>query len=351
MILIGYLSHRKNPRTVKQAYYFAVAAQKENAEFLFFSPKGIDIANRKINGYILVKNQWKKVERRFPDVIFNHGNPGKMAHSQDKIDVLKQEIPFTSHSIGSKMTVYYRLKEAKTFSEYLIPSITVYSPKDVLNALNKYKKIVFKPNDGHKGIGVTFIDKLPKGYSVKVDHQKFIYNEAQLMRFVKQRIRGKKHLIQPYINSKTRYGVPFDLRLHVQKDGNGEWKVALIYARVARNNSFVTNLSSGGSRVPIEKFLRQQYPKEYSAMKKRLERFALDLARHMDEIQQQVHSETLDELGIDIGIDQNKHFWIYEVNWRPGLPHALFGKVGAERTMIQYTIYLAKQHKSHLNNR
>ena len=345
MILIGYLSHRKNPRTVKQAYYFAIAAQKENAEFLFFSPKGIDVINERIHGYMLINNQWKKVERRFPDVIFNHGNPGKMSKSKASIDVLRNTIPFTSHSIGPKMSVYHRLKNAETFSKYLISSTTVYSPKEVLQSLERHKKIVFKPNDGHKGIGVTFIEKLPKGYSVKVDHQKYFYNEAQLSKFLKQRIGTHKHLIQPCINSKTRSGVPFDLRLHVQKDGHGEWKITLIYARVARRNSFVTNLSSGGARIPIDKFLRQNYPKEIHRMKKNLERFALDLAKHMDDLQQQYFGETLDELGIDIGIDSNKHFWLYEINWRPGLPHALFGKVGSERTMMQYAIYLAKQNE------
>ena len=31
-------------------------------------------------------------------------------------------------------------------------------------------------------------------------------------------------------------------------------------------------------------------------------------------------NETIDELGMDVGLDENDKIWIFEVNWRPGCP-------------------------------
>lgn len=58
----------------------------------------------------------------FPDVIYNAGSPEKLAVSKEIIEKLKKEIPFTTHSIGNKWNVMERLKAAKEFANYLIPT-------------------------------------------------------------------------------------------------------------------------------------------------------------------------------------------------------------------------------------
>ena len=63
------------------------------------------------------------------------------------------------------MSVYRQLKAAETFSDYLIP---YYCP----SRLQKRYLIIFfnilpsftKPVDGHKGQGVTFIEKYANDY-------------------------------------------------------------------------------------------------------------------------------------------------------------------------------------------
>lgn len=351
MILIGLLHQRKDPRTVRKAIHYARAAKAENAELLFFSPSCVDFEKRKINGFIFKGGKWRQVQERFPDVIYNAGSPAKLATSQDVIDQLIKEIPFTTHSVGHKMSVYKRLKKAGTFSEYLIPSIVIPSSKELVAFMSQYPTIVFKPIDGHQGQGVTYIEKLSNNYLVKYNGQQFFYTDSQLKQFVSIRLTEKQYLAQPYICSRTKNGMPFDLRLHVQKNGQGQWIITMMYARISRNQSIVTNLSSGGYRVLIEKFLRENYPLHANSRKHQLESFALHLAKHLDNLQMENQSQYLDELGIDIGIDETNKIWIYEVNWRPGLPHALYGKTSYERTMIQYAKYLAQNNiNPHLMN-
>lgn len=343
MTLIGLLHQRNDPRTVRKAYYYAMAAKAENVELIYFTPQSVDFDNHKINGLMYVNGGWRPVQRRFPDVIYNAGSPAKLANYPEIINRLKKEIPFTTHSVGHKMSVYRRLKAAETFSDYLIPSISITSIETLFDFMSQHPTVVFKPIDGHKGQGVTFIEKYANHYLVKYSGQQFSYTQTQLDDFVQQRLKERQYLAQPYINSRTQKGIPFDLRLHVQKNGQGEWIINLMYARLSRSQSIVvTNLSSGGSRIPIDRFLRNEYPNSAESRKKQLENFALQLAKHLDDLQLENHGERLDELGIDIGIDQNNKIWIYEVNWRPGLPHALYGKTHYERTMLQYAEYLTK---------
>lgn len=59
-----------------------------------------------------------------------------------------------------------------------------------------------------------------------------------------------------------------------------------------------------------------------------------------------MYKKPLDELGIDIGIDQNRKLWIYEVNWRPGY---IYRELDAAMRLIPYTVYLAKNMNSESN--
>lgn len=130
MILIGLMHQRKDPRTVRKAYYYAMAAKAENVELLYFCPPDVDLSNRKINGLMFINGQWRPVQRPFPDVIYNAGSPAKLAQYKETINALKKDIPFTTHSVGHKMSVYRRLKEAETFADYLIPSLLYHLHKN-----------------------------------------------------------------------------------------------------------------------------------------------------------------------------------------------------------------------------
>lgn len=345
MILIGFLYHRKDPRTLKKAYYYAQAAKEEGAEFLYFSPNCVDFQSRTINGYVYdeIVDDWVKVNRRFPDVIYNIGSPQKLSRSQTIVDRLRAEIPFTSHSVGNKITVYRRLEKTGVFKKYVIPTQIVSSPQDIFDFLNRYSKLVFKPTNGHRGDGVTFIERSANQYLVQTEDENHLYTQKQFAQFIYQRLQRSHYLVQPYINSRTKDGHAYDLRLHVQKNGEARWVIATMYAKISPSESIVTNGHRGGICIPINQFLKHEFSDSYDEMKKTLDDFALHLARHLDDIQIKNHSHPLDELGIDVGIDQNNKIWLYEVNWLPGMPRDYYGKIGVERNQIRYAIFLANQ--------
>lgn len=115
--------------------------------------------NRSIRGQVYENGQWIERIMRFPDVIYNAGSPEKLAKSKEIIQKLKSEIPFTTHSIGNKWNVSERLKEAKEFSNYLIPTEVVKDADHFFTFIAAFEKVVFKPIDGRKGKGIFLFQK------------------------------------------------------------------------------------------------------------------------------------------------------------------------------------------------
>jgi UDP-N-acetylmuramoyl-tripeptide--D-alanyl-D-alanine ligase len=343
MILIGMLHHRKMPTSIERTSFYALAAKEEGVNFIYFSPKGVDFKNKVINGYIYRDEKWERAQRRFPDVIFNAGSPAKLNRSKNIVNRLRKEIPFTSYPVGNKIAVYSRLKKARTFSRYLIPSQTISSTTELLAFMKAHRKVVFKPVGGHRGEGVTFIEKKSNQFLVQSNGIISVYSLAQLNNFVSKRLRHTPYLVQRYINSRTKAGEPVDFRLHVHKDGNKKWVISVIYARISTTKSLVTNVHQGGKVVILDDFLTDQFPTNQENIKHKIENFALKLAHHLDDIQVKQGRHKLDELGIDIGLDENNNIWLYEVNWLPGTPHSFYGKYEIESNTIRYAISLRKR--------
>lgn len=339
------LHNRRNPATVKKAYAYAAVAKAEGADFVYFSPKCVNFDTQRINGYKYIDGAWEKTETSFPDVIYNAGASKKLSTSKDILVRLKETIPFTSYSIGNKLNVYNRLKEFKEFSKYVIPSEAVDSEETLLNFLDLYNKVVFKPVDGHMGQDVYFIEKSKDTFNVTVETQKYNFILSEIKEFLWNKLKKDAYIVQPYISSKTKAGISYVLRLHVQKDEEDKWTITSIYPQFAANGSIVSNIASGGSTNYLEPFLKQEFGVECFNIKRYLEIFSIQLASHMDKIQKTCFSETLDELGIDVGLDDSGKIWIYEINWRPGCPPAFYLELDVVIKNIRYAMHLAKQYK------
>ncbi|MER2106951.1 MAG: YheC/YheD family protein [Solibacillus sp.] len=346
MTTIGMLHHRLNPETVLKSYAFAAVAKAEGADFFYFTPRRVNFETRTIEAKVLESGVWQERTVPFPDVIYNAGSPEKLAASRGIITKLKKEIPFTTHSIGNKWNVAKRLTEAGEFSKYLIPSNIVTEPAACYSFFAQHKKIVFKPVDGRKGKGIYFISSVGEEYTVQHNTMVTRYTKQALDTFFTKMLSEDAYLIQPYIESKLASGQVFDFRVHVQKNGTGNWTILTVYPRVAPTGSNIPNINNGGYTNYLEPFLALNFPKEAFNMKRTLEQFGLALARHLDDIQMKKFGEVIDEIGIDVGLDARGKLWIYEVNWRPGCPPAFYLELDVVRNTIGYAIYLANNQQA-----
>lgn len=343
MILIGMLHHRKNPKNVRKAYAYALVAKGEGAELIYFSPKNVDFVKKTVVGFQYKDGEWQNVESRFPDVIYNTGSPVKLKKANTIVSKLKQIIPFTTYSIGDKLHVYEKLKIDGEISQYLVHTQLIESIDDFIKFLNAFPKIVIKPTNGHKGQGIIYIETIDNKYYLQIEKQDYMLNFEDLKNYISEIIKEQQYLVQPYINSRTKDGNAFDFRLHVQKNGNNEWVITAIYPRIGPSGSIVTNINSGGFTNYLEPFLKQEFGDSYLIIKQSLETFTLKIAKKMEKIQLEYYNEEIDELGIDIGLDEMKNIWIYEINWRPGCPPAFYLELDVVKNMICYCKYLVNK--------
>jgi hypothetical protein len=331
------LSHRKDPRTVFKSYAYAAVAKMEGVDFYFFSPGCVNFNDQSILAWIYEDGQWQQKRRPFPNVIYNSSSP-MTEKQEDIIDKLYEMIPFTSHSIGDKIHVYQKIKEAKIFSQYLIPSIKVLKYQDVLEFLHQYKKIVLKPLNGHKGQNIFFICRNKENVIVQQDKLKVKMNKAQFKIFAEKLAKKESYLAQVFIKSTTKKGLATHYRLHVQKNGEGKWGLTTIYP-CAVSDGLTANLSKGSYTTMFETFLKKEFGSEYYNIKRYMEQFAVVFSEYFDNL----YDNSLDELGIDIGLDSIHKIWIYEVNWRPGTPPIFALELDVAKQMIRYACFLAEK--------
>lgn len=346
MTTIGMLHHRLNPETVLKSYAFAAVAKAEGVDFFYFTPRRVNFESRTIQAKVLEDGQWQERTVPFPDVIYNAGSPEKLAVSKVIINKLKKEIPFTTHSIGNKWSISRRLLEAGDFAHFLIPTTIVGTVADFFKATTEGATFVLKPVDGRKGKGIYFITKEQNGYAVQKDTDVTRYTKQQLEPFLQARLAEEAYIVQPYIRSRLASGQVFDFRVHVQKNGTGDWTILTVYPRVAPTGSSIPNINNGGYTNYLEPFLAHHFPEKAFDIQRTLEQFGLALARHLDDIQMKKFGEVIDEIGIDVGMDARGKLWIYEVNWRPGCPPTFYLELDVVRNTIGYAVYLANNQEA-----
>ncbi|MGM0923391.1 MAG: YheC/YheD family protein [Bacillota bacterium] len=341
MTLIGMLHHRKDPILVRKAYAFAAVAKAEGIDFFYFTPGKVDVEKRIILGKAYEKGKW--IERRYPypDVIYN-ASPPVNDKKAEVVHELSKNIPFTSHSVGDKLTVYNKVIKAQQFTQYLIPTSKLISFKVLLDMAERYIKVIVKPLSGHKGAGIFFVEKMGEKYNLSKDDQNYIFSKNQLIAFIENQINQDTYLVQKFITCNTKSGNVYDFRLHVQKDGDGRWVITAIYPRIGKDGSIASNLGNGGYTCFPEIFLKQEFGDNYYNIQKYLEQFALKFSNHFESLYEDV---LFDELGIDVGLDEEKKIWLFEVNWRPGPPIIFNIELDVVRNTIQYARYLAIKSK------
>ncbi|WP_419880767.1 YheC/YheD family protein [Peribacillus sp. B-H-3] len=339
MTLIGMLHHREDPEKVIKAYAYNAVAKAEGADFFYFTPGKVNINTKTITGKMYENGQWIEKEFPFPEVIYN-ASPPISEKASEMYDYLAQRIPFTSHSIGNKVSVFNRIKSGKDFSQYLIPTEEASNSQIVFDMIDTYTQVIFKPVTGRQGGGILYIEKENKN-SFKVNEAGSLssLSKSQLQKVIAEKYEERDYLVQPFITCKINSGHVYDLRLHVQRDGEGEWVIGSIYPRIGPLGSITSNISSGGYSCLLDEFLKREFEDSWYNMKRSLEKFAVLFSRHFATLYDNI---SFDELGIDVGIDKNQKFWIFEVNWRPGIPVIFNGELDVARNTIHYAKYLAK---------
>lgn len=300
--LIGML--REFKRANKLVTAAAIEAEKLNCNFIFFHPDDIDFESKTVEGQIYMNQKWEKKTLRFPDVV---DNPLGTKKYRDIYIRLEEIIPFTSTKIGSKDIVANRIKEQKMFANMVIPYEMCSNSDQIMEYLQKHGRIIIKPKSGRNGKGILFIMKYENEYIIHNQMEARTMNYDQLLLELDQ-LPLKNRIMQPYIDSITKEGNPFDIRLHMRRGAQGEWQLVKMYSRVGKSGSVTSN---GGIRTDLNDVLVEKFSNEKAI---EIEAELKAFASLFPEKFQKYYEKALDALGIDLVVNEVGKLFILDIN-------------------------------------
>ncbi|MCE7792383.1 YheC/YheD family protein [Salipaludibacillus sp. CUR1] len=306
---VGMLRKKNKPTKIARAT--ALACQLYGIEFFYFRPKDVDVENKVIRGSFPAKNGWNIKETSYPDVIDN-SLPTK--ETQELYNELEKHCYFTTRRLGTKDKIYKLMKKDGGFDDLLIPHTNLKSIRHINDYIEKYEHIILKPSKGSQGNSIYQLCKENGLYKLDTNKSSQLLSEEEIKRMIADQFKKRKYLIQPFISSRMKEGHPFDIRIHVRRAQNGEWKIVTYLPRIGVGNAITSNVNQGGGISQVDPFLQHVFGDDFERVKASL----VEVATYFPERLQKHFDFEIDAIGIDIGIDQSGKLWFFEVNTSPG---------------------------------
>jgi hypothetical protein len=329
-IRIGMFRNGLPPGPVALAAAHVAAAQ--GAQFFYFAPDDVNLAERTINAQFFEDNQWTRRITDFPHVVDNDLYPT----DPEVWNALVASARIMTPPLGGKLGVDRRMRAVNTFDGLLIPTAPLTCFEDLTAQLEIHQQIVVKPVFGSGGSDLTFIARGEEGYRANFSHKDWKLSKAGLRQLYETRMRAKEYILQKYVLSRSLDGRPYDIRLHVRRDRSAQWRLIKVWARIGSGQGVVSNIAAGGGITNGRQFLKHRFANEGE----RIYRQMIALANNFPGAFQALYEDrTFDALGIDVGLDAEGHPWLFEVNTYPGADYCEIQDAVAR---IGYAIFLAE---------
>lgn len=316
--------------------------------------KNLKLQSSRVLGYTFHKDEGMWVESWFPrpSIIYNRipqREDERLPRVKKKLAAISKQsdIRLFNRRFFNKWTLFQWLNE-NTLTKPYIPETRRLTDAIVLSSLLKRHRLLYlKPVRGKAGVGIMTVmvqpeKKLPFRLQIQEEKGSRTYRSGTMKRLWERVVRQSHVLGEPYIAQQgialaSVNGRPFDLRALVQKNGNGQWEISGIGARVAGDSSITTHVPRGGYIDDPEKLLASLFGKEKTGkVLGKVRNTTLLLAK---QIEKSAHSRMC-EMSMDLGVDSTGHVWFFEANSKPmkfDEPH--IRNKSLER-IFQYSLYL-----------
>lgn len=337
--LLGIMVSRKNRRRSILKLYQQYNDLK--LKLCSFTPADIYWKKRKILVLCKVKGKLRKRKLAFPKVLYNRCYKIQTRTICRLEKLIGRNKCFNCQNRLNKWEIYNILSNTNLNNH--LPKTYLY---DEFQLCSNPHLLFLKPHYGYQGKGIYRIEKMGNGVIN-------ISKDALAPRFICRNNESFKQKLDELINSKNEYliqeGIPlllinnryFDLRVLVQKNNLGVWKVSTMVSRVAHEGYYNTSITE--SVHTVEAVLQMMFsPLEISHMLDYLESLSIEAATAID---RKINS--MAELSIDFGLDASGAIWIIEVNGNPqksiyqDVPD-LDNKDLVYRRPLEYARFLAK---------
>lgn len=227
-------------------------------------------------------------------------------------------ITFLGYGLPDKWKIYSAIKKSNHLNSYLPDTELISTPLQIVNRLKNDFRCLLKPVTGSRGIGIVAIkqtrEELMITYHSGPDRKTRTFETTeQFTDWCERLLKQRTYLLQPLLPLVDSEGYPFDIRILLQKDANGNWSQVEKGVRKGYQGSFISNLTSGGEPITYEQWSQLLAPRQRFLLEDELTTITTHLPPLLDN-----SFGRLFELGIDIGYAKNSSIWILDVNSKPG---------------------------------
>ncbi|MEX2356146.1 MAG: YheC/YheD family protein, partial [Thermaerobacterales bacterium] len=269
---------------------------------------------------------------------------------------------FLNPHLPDKWTVYRMLKDAGHLDEHLPPTVPYRGAGGLIKRLDQWGGVVVKPVRGQKGLGLWFM-RPGGGGRIRIrsgTEKSRTVSRRGLAGWCAGKIRRNGHLVQKLLALRDPGRRPRDVRVIVQRDGEGRIGVTGMAVRVGRRGTLLANLHRGGYAARVEEVLEGIRPPKDALLSgvggddagpagfdagtgSSAEICLAAVARAVFQVLDDAMG-SFAELGIDLGVDAAGCIWFIEANGRPG--RSIFREIRAReirRLSIVHPIAYARR--------
>lgn len=321
--------------------------QKKGMLVFVASPLGVQPQQELIHGWHLRHQTWRAGKFPLPDVCYNRISSRTIEQAQETqaiLQYLNHVCHFFNHQFLNKWQVHQILDQAESLRHFLPETRLYETTADLKEMLHKYPILYLKPANGSLGRGIIRLIRqsdhiLCQYATVSAIVRKKITSSRQLIQFLRPRVSRQPYLIQEGLKLAGLNGRPVDFRILTQKDGNDQWRVTSMVARVAQNNTVVTNVARGGNVHNVKTILPHLTRQPPQHAQQRLRQLALAVSNELESRLDGNYAE----FGIDVAMDIYGNLWLLEVNAKPSKDENSFLGHDRHPPSVRYLVEYARQ--------
>lgn len=291
------------------------AARELNVDLLFFQIGGVRLKKREVVGYKpAAGGAFERTVAPLPAVVHKRG---LYLDPRERRAVKRLErcgvYLFNPEVVWDKYAVQRLLEKEPALRPYLPPTLPLGkgSYRWFKEQLHDAGEVFIKPRRGSLGLGIARVVRLGAGrYRYEARRRSKVTSLKGAWKLARGR-RGR-FILQRGVQLLEDEGRRVDLRVPVQLDGDGRWRVPGMAAKRAGRSRFLTNLARGGSAHPARDVLVRHFGKVRARdLVAEIEHVALLVARTIN-----ARYPRMVDLGLDIGVDVAGRPYLFEVNRR-----------------------------------
>lgn len=292
-----------------------------------FTPRDILWQQRRILGYEPTARGWVRRSYPFPDVVYDR-IPSRTAERRPLVRRTRARLlsivgnRYFNRGFFDKWEVHALLSRDARIRPHLPETEPYTTAARVAQLARIWGGVWLKPTGGSLGRGIVVVRRRRNGgFSVLrpvagARRIRVSNNSTALNRLLRRYLSRGPYIVQRELRLSRYHGRPFDIRLLMQRDGEGVWRRTKLYTRVARGGNAVTNISQGGEGLPFSKVIAAasgDVPRKAPEILNTLKTLAANLV----EVIEQRSGVKLGEIALDMGIDEDGHVWFIEANSKP----------------------------------